>query len=84
MHYRRLGVLILVVGLQGSAAAQSWPSKPIRAIVPFTAGSASDIIARTAMEQLSITYASGGIGSTTHLNAERTRSSPANSCRARS
>jgi tripartite-type tricarboxylate transporter receptor subunit TctC len=55
MHYRRLGVLILaVVGLQGSAFAQSWPSKPIRAIVPFTAGSASDIIARTAMEQLSI------------------------------
>jgi tripartite-type tricarboxylate transporter receptor subunit TctC len=45
MHYRRLGVLIFaVVGLQGSAAAQSWPSKPIRAIVPFTAGSASDIV----------------------------------------
>jgi tripartite-type tricarboxylate transporter receptor subunit TctC len=36
-----------------SALAQSWPTKPIRAIVPFTAGSASDIVPRTVFEQLS-------------------------------
>jgi tripartite-type tricarboxylate transporter receptor subunit TctC len=29
-----------------------WPAKPIRAIVPFSAGGASDIIARTVFEQL--------------------------------
>jgi tripartite-type tricarboxylate transporter receptor subunit TctC len=36
------------------AQAQEWPSKNIRAIVPFTAGSATDIIPRTVFNQLSI------------------------------
>jgi tripartite-type tricarboxylate transporter receptor subunit TctC len=35
------------------ARADSWPSKPIRAIVPFTAGSTIDIIGRLVMEPLS-------------------------------
>lgn len=34
------------------ARAQVWPTKPIRAIVPFTAGSAVDIIPRTVFEPL--------------------------------
>jgi tripartite-type tricarboxylate transporter receptor subunit TctC len=34
------------------AQAQGWPTKPIRAIVPFTAGSAVDIIPRTIFEPL--------------------------------
>jgi tripartite-type tricarboxylate transporter receptor subunit TctC len=33
--------------------AQSWPTKPIRVVVPFSAGSGTDIVARTVMEQLS-------------------------------
>jgi len=46
------GLLLLV--LSGSAAAQTaWPSKPIRIIVPFSAGSGTDIVARTIAEQLS-------------------------------
>src|SRR5262245_21627125 len=36
-----------------TAGAQAWPTKPIRAIVPFTAGSAVDVIPRTVFEQLS-------------------------------
>jgi tripartite-type tricarboxylate transporter receptor subunit TctC len=35
-----------------SATAQGYPSKPIRIIVPFTAGSATDIMARTIGEKL--------------------------------
>jgi tripartite-type tricarboxylate transporter receptor subunit TctC len=35
------------------ASAQQWPSKPIRAIVPFSAGSTSDVIGRIVLESLS-------------------------------
>ena len=35
------------------ARAQSWPTKPLRVIVPLTAGSASDVMARLVMEQVS-------------------------------
>src|SRR5262245_50525262 len=36
-----------------TANAQDWPTKqPIKVIVPFTAGSATDITARTVMDQV--------------------------------
>jgi tripartite-type tricarboxylate transporter receptor subunit TctC len=34
-------------------SAESWPTKPLRAIVPFAAGSSTDIIPRIVFEQLS-------------------------------
>jgi len=37
--------------LQAGAHAQAWPNKPLRATVAFTAGSATDIIARTLGER---------------------------------
>ena len=36
----------------GAASAQTWPGKPVRVIVPFTAGSATDILARTFGQKL--------------------------------
>jgi tripartite-type tricarboxylate transporter receptor subunit TctC len=47
--------LALVAGLAGTlasigVAAQSWPTKPIRLVVPFSAGGANDLIARAAAE----------------------------------
>jgi tripartite-type tricarboxylate transporter receptor subunit TctC len=39
---------------QAAASAQIWPAKPIRAVVPFTPGSATDIIARTVSEKLAV------------------------------
>jgi tripartite-type tricarboxylate transporter receptor subunit TctC len=51
---RALGVvaLILVSLFAIAAPAQEWPAKPIRAVVPLTAGSATDLIGRTVADQV--------------------------------
>ena len=46
-----IGVCLLL--MQVAASAQSWPARPIRAIIPFGAGSATDIVPRIVFEQLS-------------------------------
>jgi tripartite-type tricarboxylate transporter receptor subunit TctC len=49
-------VLVSVFGLglaSTEAMAQSFPTKPLRAIVPFAAGSATDIVPRVVFEQVS-------------------------------
>ena len=37
---------------QSPDAAANWPNKPLRAVVPFTAGSATDAVARIVSERL--------------------------------
>jgi tripartite-type tricarboxylate transporter receptor subunit TctC len=37
---------LFLLGLCVQASAETWPAKPIRVIVPYTAGSATDIIPR--------------------------------------
>jgi len=39
--------------VSSAALAQSWPTKRVQVIVPFTAGSATDIMARTVTQRLS-------------------------------
>src|SRR5882757_8565733 len=47
-----LGFAILLTA-GASALAESYPSKPIRAIIPFGAGSAADVIPRIVFDELS-------------------------------
>jgi len=49
-------IRIAAIGLALAAThaqAEGWPSKPLRAVIPFAAGSSTDIIPRVVFEQLS-------------------------------
>jgi tripartite-type tricarboxylate transporter receptor subunit TctC len=52
---RTLATWLLGLGLGCSALAQSFPSKPIRIIVPFPAGGTTDIVARILAQRMSET-----------------------------
>jgi len=51
-HLRRLTILTCLL-VSVSASAQTWPSKLIKAYIPFGAGSATDVVPRMFFERLS-------------------------------
>src|SRR5690349_12225393 len=60
-HSRRASVTIAVVLLCAPAfawsqPAQSYPQKPVQLIVPYAAGGAGDIFARTVAQKLGIAF----------------------------
>lgn len=66
---------LLAGGGQGASAADAWPNKPIHVIIPFAAGSATDIIPRTILEAVAgelgqpfIIENRGGAGTTIGAN----------------
>jgi tripartite-type tricarboxylate transporter receptor subunit TctC len=71
-----MSVLILLVGPQ-TATAQDWPGKQaVKIVVPFSAGSATDITARTVFDQVGkqlgqtfVVENKGGGGTTLGMNA---------------
>src|SRR5438045_6636405 len=53
-HFAAFGCAMLLSLLMcGHASGQPYPNKPVHVIVPFTAGSATDILARTFGQKLS-------------------------------
>ena len=82
MKLAKLAAMALGLALAASAAAQSWPQKPVRFIVPFPPGGATDISARMVGQELSEMWgqtvvienrggAGGGVGA-----AEAARAAP--------
>ena len=53
---RRVLLLAAALLFAGGAAAQSYPSKPIKIIVPFTPGSATDVMGRIVSERLNAAW----------------------------
>lgn len=51
---RPLCALALMLVVTKGACAQGWPARPIRAIVPYTAGGAIDIVSRAVTQQLAL------------------------------
>ncbi|MBI3531915.1 MAG: tripartite tricarboxylate transporter substrate binding protein [Burkholderiales bacterium] len=49
---KRLSIAAAALLLVGSVLAQGYPAKPIKFVVPFSAGSATDIVARTVGEAM--------------------------------
>ncbi|MBV8109135.1 MAG: tripartite tricarboxylate transporter substrate binding protein, partial [Hyphomicrobiales bacterium] len=48
-----IGVLIAAMACVGAAEQERFPQRPIRLIVPFTAGGANDVAARLVAEAMS-------------------------------
>jgi tripartite-type tricarboxylate transporter receptor subunit TctC len=48
-----LGVAGLAIAPLFAQAQGNWPGKPIRVVVPFAAGAATDVVARTVLDQMS-------------------------------
>jgi len=51
MH-KTIGIVALLMTLATAAQAQTWPAKPVKVVVAFTAGGTTDILARGVGQQL--------------------------------
>src|SRR5262249_5512963 len=54
MWLRPLAVALVVVASYVAGWAQEWPARPIHVVIPFGAGSATDIVPRIVFEQLTM------------------------------
>jgi tripartite-type tricarboxylate transporter receptor subunit TctC len=52
MHFFRIAFAVLTLAFAAGAAAQDWPARPVKIVVPYGAGSAPDVIARTIADEI--------------------------------
>lgn len=74
--------LLTLAGFTAPAWADTWPAKPIRFVVPFTAGGSADLLARIVGQQLANKYGQpvtidNRPGAGGHIGAEIVAKSPA-------
>ena len=50
--FSRLAIALVMGLVPGLAAAQAWPAKPVKIVVPFNAGGATDVVARLLAQKL--------------------------------
>src|SRR5688500_18338785 len=56
MRIAVISALAVVSSFATAASVQSYPTKAVRVVVPFTPGSTTDIIARTVTERLAASF----------------------------
>jgi tripartite-type tricarboxylate transporter receptor subunit TctC len=53
MQLKRLAALLIFLSVPPTAWADAWPERPLRVVIPFGAGSATDVIPRIVFERMS-------------------------------
>src|SRR5829696_8545774 len=52
----RIGILLLMTFYSAAAYADTYPSRPVRIVIPFSAGGVSDLVARIVFNKFSDEY----------------------------
>jgi tripartite-type tricarboxylate transporter receptor subunit TctC len=50
----RLAIVALTFAVTSAASAETWPARPIKAYIPFGAGSATDVVPRAVFDSLAV------------------------------
>ncbi|MFN0160959.1 MAG: Bug family tripartite tricarboxylate transporter substrate binding protein [Burkholderiales bacterium] len=77
----RVVLILLAAAVATSAQAQNYPNRPVKVVVPFAAGSATDIVARLVADDLRATLGQGFVidnkpGASARIGAEAVATAP--------